>query len=164
VQILAWEEGIGMIRVLIIDDSATIRALMREVLDADPAIIVTGVAASAEEAEQVFDAAEPDVVTLDVAMPGLNGLDYLDRLVARRQCPVIMLSGRTAKGELMRYLALRAGAAACFDKRGVLREKAKLIKLIKDAAAHRLRLSREDRLGVRFLKRTRGLEYVRDLV
>lgn len=148
-----------MIRVLIVDDSATIRALMREVLDGDPAITVTGVAASAEEAEQIFAEAEPDVVTLDIEMPGMIGLDYLGRLLDRRQCPVIMLSGRAGEGDLMRYLALKAGASACFDKRNVLREKAKLLKLIKDAAAHRLHLSREDRRGIKCLKYLNRVEH-----
>lgn len=133
-----------LVRVLVVDDSVTIRAMMRQVLESDPEIRIAGAAASADEADQMLEDNLVDVITLDVEMPGRSGLDYLRDLRRRRQTPVIMLSSYTARGEEMRAQALLEGANGCFNKANAVREKDRLIKLVKDAAHREARLDRDD--------------------
>ena len=80
------------VRVLIVDDSATMRSLIREVLLRDPAIEVAGEASGAHEARAAIKALNPDVITLDVEMPKMNGLEFLDKIMRLRPTPVIMVS------------------------------------------------------------------------
>ena len=127
-----------------VDDSVTIRAMMRQVLESDPEIRIAGLAASADEADLVLEDTLVDVITLDVEMPGRSGLDYLEDLRARRPTPVIMLSSYTARGEEVRAQALLLGAAGCFNKANAVREKDRLLKLVKDAAHREARMDRED--------------------
>jgi two-component system chemotaxis response regulator CheB len=133
-----------LVRVLVVDDSVTIRAMMRQVLESDPEIRIAGLAASADEADLVLEDTLVDVITLDVEMPGRSGLDYLEDLRARRPTPVIMLSSYTARGEEVRAQALLLGAAGCFNKANAVREKDRLLKLVKDAAHREARMDRED--------------------
>jgi two-component system chemotaxis response regulator CheB len=133
-----------LVRVLVVDDSVTIRAMMRQVLESDPEIRIAGMAGSADEAERLLDETLVDVITLVVEMPGRSGLDYLQDLRRRRPTPVIMLSSYTARGEEMRAEALLMGAAACFNKANAMRERDKLVRLVKDAAHRESRLDRED--------------------
>ena len=72
------------IRVLIIDDSATMRALIRVMLEREPDMEVIGEAADAMEGRALIKARNPDVVTLDIEMPGMNGLDFLEKFVEVR--------------------------------------------------------------------------------
>jgi two-component system chemotaxis response regulator CheB len=137
-----------LVRVLVVDDSLTIRAMMRQVLESDPEIRIAGVAASADEADVILKDGLVDVITLDVEMPGRSGLDYLEELRARCPTPVIMLSSYTARGEELRAQALLLGAAGCFNKANAVREKDRLLKLVKDAAHHEARLDREDKQAV----------------
>jgi chemotaxis response regulator CheB len=141
-----------LVRVLVVDDSLTIRAMMRQVLESDPEIRVAGLAGSAAEAETMLDDNLVDVITLDVEMPVKSGLDYLEELRARRATPVIMLSSYTARGEEMRAKALLLGAAGCFNKANAVREKDRLLKLVKDAAHREARISREDAMAVEAIK------------
>lgn len=133
-----------LVRVLVVDDSVTIRAMMRQVLESDPEIRIAGLAASADEADRMLEDNLVDVVTLDVEMPGRSGLDYLRDLRKRRPTPVIMLSSYTARGEEMRAQALLDGAVGCFNKANAVREKDRLIRLVKDAAHREARLDRDD--------------------
>jgi two-component system chemotaxis response regulator CheB len=104
------------VRTLIVDDSLTMQALIRRKLAADPAIEVVGTASSAEEARAKVKELDPDVLTLDVEMPGMNGLDFLERLMRLRPMPVIMLSTLTSEGAEISLAALEYGAFDCFDK------------------------------------------------
>ncbi|HYZ48987.1 MAG TPA: response regulator, partial [Sphingomonas sp.] len=108
--------------------------------------------ANADEADAILDDALVDVITLDVEMPGRNGLDYLQELRATRSTPVIMLSSHTARGEDIRAQALLFGAAGCFNKANAVREKQRLIQLVKDAAHREARLDREDSAAVAAMK------------
>ncbi|MEO5866167.1 MAG: response regulator [Sphingomonas sp.] len=135
------------IRTFIIDDSVTIRAMMSRVLSEDRDISIVGMAASAAEAEAMLAKTAVDVVTLDIEMPGVGGLDYLPTLVAR-SLPVVMLSGSTARGDTARTRALLSGAAGCFDKANAIRESKALIKLVKAAAMHKVRLDPTDAAAV----------------
>lgn len=99
------------IRVLVVDDSSVMRSLLRMVLDPHPQIEVAAVASNGEEALAVFDSLHPDLVLLDVDMPGMNGLDALSAIRLRdRRVPVIMCSNLTLRGARVTLDALSRGA------------------------------------------------------
>jgi two-component system chemotaxis response regulator CheB len=125
------------VRVLVVDDSLTIRAMLERVLAHDPEICVIGSAADADEAWEQMIRDNPDVVTLDITMPGLDGLRFLSDIMARKPTPVVMVSGTTAPGCQEREEALRRGAAACFGKDRILSGSAILVDLVKKAARSR---------------------------
>lgn len=104
------------VRALVVDDSYSMQAIIRRKLQADPGIEVVGTAASADEARAQIKALDPDVVTLDIEMPGMSGLDFLERLMRLRPTPVVMLSTLTAQGAEASLTALERGAFDCFDK------------------------------------------------
>lgn len=82
-----------MIRVLIVDDSPTMRAVVRSCLIADHEIEVVGEAGDAHEARAEIKRLDPDVITLDLNMPGMSGLEFLERLMRLRPTPAVILSG-----------------------------------------------------------------------
>ncbi|HEY4302909.1 MAG TPA: chemotaxis response regulator protein-glutamate methylesterase [Gemmatimonadaceae bacterium] len=98
------------IRVFIIDDSALIRGLLAEILNADPEIDVVGAASNPVAAWPGIKATRPDVLTLDVEMPRMDGLTFLDKLMAAHPLPVVMVSSLTEKGCATTLQALEAGA------------------------------------------------------
>lgn len=104
------------VRVLIVDDSSTMRHLLRFRLRADPRIEVVGEASNADEARTEIARLSPDVLTLDVEMPGLSGLDFLRELMRTRPMPVIMISSETQKGSAAAIEALSRGAIECVGK------------------------------------------------
>ena len=104
------------IRVLIIDDSATMRAVLAARLSGQPDIQVIGLACNAAEGRQLIKELEPDVVTLDIEMPGMNGLDFLDKIMTLRPMPVIIVSGLTQAGSDATARALALGAVDCYCK------------------------------------------------
>lgn len=106
------------IRVLIVDDSATMRSFLREFLVRDSAIEVAGEAGDALEARAAIKALNPDVITLDVEMPKMNGLEFLDKIMRLRPTPVIMVSSETASGAAATIKALEIGAFDCVAKPG----------------------------------------------
>nr|WP_047166776.1 chemotaxis-specific protein-glutamate methyltransferase CheB [Sphingomonas sp. Y57] len=103
-------------RVLVVDDSLTMRAFFGSIFDRAPGVEVVGTAASAEEARQMIARLRPNVMTLDIEMPGMNGLDYLEEVMRDRPMPVIMLSSLTQKGAEASFQALERGALDCFPK------------------------------------------------
>ncbi len=105
-----------MIRVLIVDDSATMRAMISRVLARDSDIAVVGEACNPIEARQAIKDLNPDIITLDVEMPGMNGLDFLERLMRLRPMPVIMVSSLTRGGAEATLRALELGAVDCVAK------------------------------------------------
>lgn len=104
------------VRVLIVDDSATMRTLLSAVLRLDPAIEVVGHAADPLEARQKIKALNPDVLTLDVEMPNMNGLDFLEKIMRLRPMPVIMVSSLTNRDAAATITALEIGAFDCISK------------------------------------------------
>lgn len=98
------------IKVLIVDDSALIRALLREIIDAQPDMCAVGAAADPLAARELIKSLNPDVLTLDVEMPRMNGLDFLERLMRLRPMPVLMISSLTAAGSEATLRALELGA------------------------------------------------------
>ena len=105
-----------MIRVLVVDDSATMRGLITATLRRDPEIEVVGQAASPAQAREAIKALSPDVVTLDVEMPGMNGLAFLEKIMRLRPMPVIMVSTLTRLGAEATLQALELGAFDCVAK------------------------------------------------
>ncbi|MBI4920677.1 MAG: chemotaxis response regulator protein-glutamate methylesterase [Devosia nanyangense] len=98
------------IRVLIVDDSALIREVLSRTLGRDGDIIVVGTAEDPIEARAKIRALNPDVVTLDIEMPNMNGLAFLDKLMRLHPLPVVMVSTLTTKGASETLLALELGA------------------------------------------------------
>jgi two-component system chemotaxis response regulator CheB len=103
-------------RVLIVDDSVTMRALFTAALGKSSDIIVLDSAANADEAREMIPELKPDVITLDVEMPGMNGIDFLAELMSTAPMPVIMLSTLTQKGADVSLKAMELGAVDCFPK------------------------------------------------
>jgi len=106
----------GRVRTLIVDDSASIRAALDRILSADPEIEVIGHAPEVATARQMIKDLEPDVITLDVEMPGMDGLSFLERIMRLRPMPVVMCSTLTARGAAVTIEALRLGAVDCIAK------------------------------------------------
>ena len=104
------------IRVLVVDDSPTMRRLIGATLSRDPEIDVIGEAGESYEAREAIKRLNPDVITLDVEMPGMNGLDFLERLMRLRPTPVVMVSTLTQAGAAAAIQALELGAIDCVGK------------------------------------------------
>ena len=85
-------------RVLVVDDSATMRGLITAILSSDPEIQVIGQAADAMQARQAIKDLDPDVITLDIEMPNMNGLEFLEKIMRLRPMPVVMVSTLTERG------------------------------------------------------------------
>lgn len=103
-------------RVLIVDDSAVIRQLLTAVLSEDPEIEVVGTAADPFIARERIKELDPDVVTLDVEMPNMDGLTFLRKIMTLRPTPVIMISTLTKAGADITLEALEIGAVDFFPK------------------------------------------------
>src|SRR3984893_8282557 len=98
------------IKVLIIDDSALVRALLTRILGADEALQVVGTAPDAFIAREKIKSLNPDVLTLDVEMPRMDGLQFLRNLMRLRPMPVVMCSSLTERGADVTLAALELGA------------------------------------------------------
>ena len=127
------------IRVLIIDDSPTMRAILMSRLAQESDISVIATASNAAEGRELIKQFDPDVVTLDVEMPGMNGLDFLEKIMKLRPTPVIVVSGKTQEGNEVTARALALGAVDCYaktDRSGglPLYDNGKLASLIRHAA------------------------------
>lgn len=104
------------VRVLVVDDSAAMRALFCDILDNAKGVTVCGTAKNADEARDQLEALKPDVLTLDVEMPGKSGMEFLEEIMATKPMPVIMLSSITQAGTGTARRALELGAVHCFPK------------------------------------------------
>ena len=104
------------VKVLVVDDSATMRALISSRLRRDPEIEVVGGAGDPLQAREMIKQLNPDVLTLDVEMPRMNGIEFLERLMRLRPMPVIMVSTLTQEGAETTLQALELGAFDCVGK------------------------------------------------
>ena len=98
------------IKVLIVDDSALIRSLLTEIINSQKDMVVVGAAPDPLIAREMIKQLNPDVLTLDVEMPKMDGLDFLEKLMRLRPMPVVMVSTLTEKGSEITMRALELGA------------------------------------------------------
>jgi len=103
-------------RVVIVDDSRTLRGWLRVVLEQDPRLEVVGEADCATKAREVIKRTNPDVITLDIEMPGMSGLAFLEKLMMLFPKPVVMISGATKRNSEATITALSLGAVDCILK------------------------------------------------
>jgi len=122
--------GSAKARVLVVDDSVSMRMMFSDLLEQIQGIEVTGIAASADEAREKINELRPDVLTLDIDMPGTNGLEFLEEIMSKRPMPVIILSALAQKGSAMAKKAMDLGAVSCFGK-PITADSAKFAKEIK---------------------------------
>jgi two-component system chemotaxis response regulator CheB len=101
---------VSKIKVLIVDDSRMIRDVLTDILKEHDDIQVVGAAADAFQARDMIKELEPDVLTLDIEMPKMNGLEFLDKLMRAKPMPVVMISAATERGSEVTFRALELGA------------------------------------------------------
>jgi len=140
--------GRESVRVVVVDDSALMRQMLTSVLNADPDIEVVGAAPDPLCARQMIKDLDPDVVTLDVEMPKMDGLTFLEKIMTLRPMPVIMVSSLTQRGTETTMRALEAGAVDFVAKPmgpardGMAGLSSDLVPKVKAAAGARLITSR----------------------
>ncbi|HYX64150.1 MAG TPA: chemotaxis response regulator protein-glutamate methylesterase [Burkholderiales bacterium] len=134
-----------MIRVLVIDDSAVMRGIMSRIINAQPDMTVAAVASDPVVAMEQLRRLSPDVITLDVEMPRMNGLEFLPRLMASRPVPVVMVSSLTAQGAEVTLRALELGAVDFVAKPVLTTEEE--IAAYAEEVADKLRAAAGARLG-----------------
>jgi two-component system, chemotaxis family, protein-glutamate methylesterase/glutaminase len=107
-----------MITVLVVEDSPVVRELMVHILSSDPAIRVLGTASDGEEALEAVGRLKPDIITMDIHMPKMNGLDASRRIMETHPTPIVVVSGSFEPEEAARtFRALEAGALAVVQSR-----------------------------------------------
>lgn len=104
------------VRVIVVDDSALIRRIFSEMLNDDPDIVVVDTANDPYEAREKIKRLNPDVITLDVEMPKMDGIAFLEKIMTLRPMPVVMVSTLTQKGADTTLRALEIGAVDCVPK------------------------------------------------
>lgn len=105
-----------VVSVLIVDDSKVVQALLKSIVVQDKNLKVFGVASNPREAEALMAAGQPDVITLDVQMPEMDGITYLERHLAKRGIPTIMISGAGNNEGHLALKALELGAVDFVEK------------------------------------------------
>jgi len=141
------------IRVLCVDDSALIRSLMTEIINSQPDMVVVATASDPLIARDLVKQHNPDVMTLDVEMPHMDGLEFLERLMRLRPMPVVMVSSLTEHGSEAALRALELGAIDFVTKPrlgirdGLLSYTELIAGKIRVAAAARLLPARRSALG-----------------
>jgi len=132
-------------KVLVVDDSALMRQLLTQILGSDPDIEVVGTAADPFIAREKIIALKPDVLTLDIEMPRMDGLTFLEKLMRGHPMPVIMISSLTAKGADTTLRALSLGAVDYVSKpkldvsNGTIEQAEEIVAKVKAAARARVR-------------------------
>ncbi|SIT44680.1 fused chemotaxis regulator; protein-glutamate methylesterase in two-component regulatory system with CheA [Paraburkholderia piptadeniae] len=133
------------IKVLCVDDSALIRSLMTEIINGQPDMTVVATAPDPLVARELIKQHNPDVLTLDVEMPRMDGLDFLEKLMRLRPMPVVMVSSLTERGSEITLRALELGAVDFVTKPrvgirdGMLEYAEKLADKVRAAARARVR-------------------------
>lgn len=129
---------LAVYRVVVVDDSQIVRRWLGSMIAADPRLELAGTAASAQEAREVIKQTNPDVLTLDVEMPEMDGIEFLSHLMRLRPMPVVMLAGDLHPNAELAKRALSLGAAACLSKPSIPTPEAlaKLCDRIVAAARH----------------------------
>src|SRR5712692_9752393 len=106
-----------MIKVLVVEDSPVVRELLIHILSSDPNVQVIGTAISGEEAVDVLKRVKPDVITMDIHMPKMDGFEATRAIMETRPVPIVIVSGSsTTKEATTAFRAIEAGALAVVEK------------------------------------------------
>src|SRR5271156_2227451 len=106
-----------MIRVLVVEDSPTVREFLLQILGSDPAIVVVATAETGEEAIEAVKCTRPDIITMDVHMPRMNGFDAARRIMETCPTPIVILSGaEDATDTAKAFRAIESGALVALRK------------------------------------------------
>src|SRR5580658_9682241 len=106
-----------MISVLVVEDSPVVKELMVHILSSDPAIRVMGTAGDGEEALEAVERLKPDIITMDIHMPKMNGLDATRRIMETHPTPIVVVSGTTDFTDTSKaFRAIESGALAVLQK------------------------------------------------
>lgn len=109
--------GSAKVQVLVVEDSPVMRELLVHIFGADPEIAVIGTAGNGDEAIEAVKRRQPDVITMDVHMPKMNGMDATRKIMETNPVPIIILTGSSVRGEVAAtFRALEAGALAVVEK------------------------------------------------
>ena len=148
-QLIATREGISAprrrIKVVVVDDSALARQLISRLLKSDPEIEVVGIASDPYSARNIIKATNPDVITLDVEMPNMDGISFLEKIMRLRPMPVVMVSSLTLRGAEITLQALELGAVDFVTKpaldveRGLDTKRDELVAKVKAASQARIK-------------------------
>jgi chemotaxis response regulator CheB len=125
---------IDHLRVLIIDDSLTIRAMLEKLVQREAGCRVVGVASNAAEARSMMIDLIPNVVTLDLNMPGIDGMAFLDEVRQNTHPPIVVVSSATTANSEIAVESIRRGAYASFDKSKILVDTPGFMRLLIAAA------------------------------
>src|SRR5579883_660495 len=104
------------IRVMVVEDSPVVAEHLRRVISADARFEVAGIAASGEDALAMLDRLSPDVISMDIHLPGMQGLEVTRHIMARRPTPIVIVSGVRNDDVPVSMRALEAGALAVVEK------------------------------------------------
>ncbi len=131
------------LKLLVVDDSLTIRAMLEEILDRHSDAHICGMASSAEEALDLVNRLLPDVILLDLKLPGLDGFGFLDAIHDHwHDMHVIVVSSSAKKGSQDCLDSFEHGAEACFDKARIVKCGRELAQLIDEIGTEQVRPAR----------------------
>jgi two-component system chemotaxis response regulator CheB len=155
------------ISVIVIDDSLLIRQMLTEILSSDPSIKVVASAEDAFDAREKIKQFNPDVITLDIEMPKMDGVSFLEKIMALRPMPVVMISTLTQKGADTTLRALEMGAVDYVAKPTANSQSLKavaqeIIEKVKAAASAKVRATAKGSADV--IPEVIGKKYVRDII
>lgn len=139
------------IRVLIVDDSPVVQLVLRRILSKEPDIDVVGVASDPFEAKDLIVKDKPDVITLDIEMPRMDGITFLKRLMSYSPIPVIMISSYTSKNSMRTMEALEAGAVDFVTKPSQNLEKG--FTSLRNEIVAKIRVAKQAQIKPLFLRR-----------
>ena len=106
-----------MVRILIVDDSPTARVVLSHLLEQDPEIQVIGFATDGHEAIEMVDRLKPDLITMDVEMPDMNGMEATRLIMAKRPTPIVIVTAHAHSSKLdVAFEAMKAGALEVIGK------------------------------------------------
>jgi two-component system chemotaxis response regulator CheB len=106
----------SLVRVLIVEDSPVVQEHLRRIISADPRLTVAGVAGSGEEALAMVERVTPDVISMDIQLPGMEGFEATRRIMSLRPTPIVVVSSVGSEEVNLTMKALKAGALGVVEK------------------------------------------------